>query len=58
MAAFEVVVGHERVEVALNLLDGQIEVLAALHPEGAARRRAKPPPRLGAGRWRRAGRRG
>lgn len=33
MATFEIVVGHELVEVALNLLDGQIEVLPALHPE-------------------------
>jgi len=33
VVAFEVVVGHELVGVALDLLDGQIEILATIHLE-------------------------
>lgn len=33
MAAFEVAVGHERVEIALDFSDGQAEGFSPLHPE-------------------------
>lgn len=40
MAALEVVVGHELIEVALNLRDGEVEGLAPLHADALIEQRA------------------